>query len=218
MLFTPEQIEKMKILAAEMRSLLNEALQIPALRKAAGSLTPAKKSLFALITALRSLSNDLHDGDLPGAEAVQTGIEAVRHLTPTAAAQLSPDFVIARRDWAVVGRGLSVQCSQLADELEVAEPGKREPLLVRAGSLLWSFVDASSVANSRYRKSAGADDDLAKAEGDYDRAVRAAHKVNEDNLAAGVDRNPRVTAESSVEVFRQAARLRQVRAKHGILS
>jgi len=216
-MLNPEQLEKMKILAAEMRDVLNEALAIPALRKAAAALTPAKKSLFAVIIALRGLSTDLHDGNLPGAESVQTGIEAIRHLAPTAAAQLSPDFVIARRDWAIVGRGLSVQCSQLADELEAAEPGKRDPLLVRAGSLLWSFVDGASVANSRYRKSADLDD-LAKAEGDYDRAVRAAHKVNEDNLAAGVDRNPRVTAETTVEVLRQASKLRQVRRRHGILS
>ena len=217
MLFTPEQIEKMKTLTAEMRGLMDEVLRVPALQKAAGSITPAKRSLFALIVALRALSNDMADGDLPGADSVKTGIEAVRHLAPTAGAQITPDFVLARRDWAVVGRELSVQCSQLADELEAAEPGARAPLLVRAGSLLWSFVDAASVANSPYRKSADLDD-LAKAEGDYDRAVRATHKVNEDNLAAGVDRNPRLTAETGVEVFCQSARLRRVRAKHGILS
>lgn len=217
-MLNPEQIEKMKILAAEMRECLNEALGIPALRKAAGSLTPAKKSLFALITALRALSNDMADGDLPGAESVKTGIEAVRHLAPTAAAELTPDFVLARRDWAVVGRELSVQCSQLADELEAAQPGERAPLLVRAGSLLWGFVDGASVANSRYRKSADADDDLGKAERDYEVAKAKIGDLNRWNTAAGTVLNPRETGEAQDELMRQAAHLRQIRARHGILS
>jgi len=213
-MITQEQKSLVLMRLARLKTLVAKLAQYPEIAKAA--VTSTDRARYRLMTALEVVSQGLSDKGIPSAEAVRTALDACRELG-AAVPWMPPDARLANRDWANIAPALASEFDDLADALDQAKPEYRADVVQRIAGRLWTLVDERSVRESRYRKSADLDD-LAKVEGDYDRAVQTAHKVNEDNLAAGVDRNPRVTAESEVEVFRQAARLRQVRAKHGILS
>jgi len=217
MRLNPEGILRLRALMANVRAELEHLQATPAMAKAARGTTPAQKTLYRLILALRKLSTTVHDEAFPSADAVQDGIQAVRELQVTAAANLPPDWTLARRDWVYAGQQLSVECSDLADEIEAAKPSDRPGLLVRAGVLLWAFVDPWSVLGSPY-KGMGLDDSLADAERDYQTAKGKLESHNAELEKRGYENNPRVFEELQNEFWRQSGRLRTLRAKNGILS
>ena len=212
-MITQEHKDLILMRLARLKTLLAELAQHPEISKR--TVTSTDRARYRLMTALEVVSQGLSDKGIPSAEAVRTALDACRELGAVVP-NIPPDTRLTRRDWAKVSPDLASEFDDLTDYLEQGKPDQQGELVQRIANKLWALVDSRSVANSAHKPADT--DELRKAQGDYEGAVEQAEKINKTNLGAGTDLNPRVTLESQGNVLRQARILRQVRARHGILS
>lgn len=212
-MYTQEQKDLILMRLARLKTLVAKLGQYPEIAKA--TVTSTDQARYRLTTALEVISQGLSDKGIPSAEAIRTALDACRELGATVL-WMPPDARLANRDWPNIAPALATEFDDLADALEQAKPEDRAGVVQRIAGKVWTLVDEQSVRNSRYKNPGQVT--LADVERDYERARANLELVNGRNMAAGRILNPRETAEAQTELMRQAAHLRQVRARHGILS
>ena len=212
-MFTQERKDLILIRLARLKSEIGKLAQSPEMAK--GMTTAADRGRVQLMARLEVVAQGLAEKGLPSVDSVKAALEACRDLGG-AVPNIPPDARLTRRDWAKVSPDLASEFDDLTDYLEQGKPDRQGELVQQIANKLWALVDSRSVANSRHKPADT--DELRKAQGDYEDAVEQTDKINKTNLGAGTDLNPRVTLESQGNVLRQARILRQVRARHGILS
>jgi hypothetical protein len=211
-MYMQERKDLILVRLARLKAEIGKLGQSPDMTK---SMATADRGRVKLMATLEVVAQGLAEKGLPSVDSVKAALEVCRDLG-AAVPNIPPDARLTRRDWAKVSPDLAAEFDDLTDCLEQGKPDQQGELVQQIANKLWALVDDRSVANSRHKPADT--DELRKAQGDYEGAVEQADKINKTNLGTGTDLNPRVTLESQGNVLRQARILRQVRARHGILS
>ena len=212
-MITQEHKDLILMRLARLKTLLAELAQHPEISKR--TVTSTDRARYRLMTALEVVSQGLSDKGIPSAEAVRTALDACWELGAVVL-WMPPDARLANRDWTNIAPALATEFDDLADALDQAKPEDRAGVVQRIAGRLWTLVDEQSVRESRYKNPG--EETLADAERAYEKARANLELINGRNIAAGRVINPRETGEAQDELMRQTAHLRQVRARHGILS